>query len=1186
MKKQEVLVAKFSPCKYILASLCADTSSVEIWRFRSDGASIVLELKQELEHASKIEYISWKPTSFISRCSESNAGIRTAQCGEPRRILMTYGVAGSISIWVETEQNYEPTFHLALILKSCFDVTNFRWILQRRRNFSEENPENPSENDKKQFDWISGVDSSGTLYLWQISGLSNTRSLAKVEKSTFNLRITGEDPEKYTGLQEVGVIGYFRQDLRGPPSNLDILIQRMDNVVLSFHVSLSKGLQAPRIKEKSWHRGQIGSIVGLATHPSLPLVASVDRFLLDEPKHEITIYWVALSPFSEKTRLVLAGLLTCDQENGDILCVSWVPTRHFDSSPLLTVAYVTGTLEIYQRFPSGADIVDSPKGEPVHKSPITLPSCSFDYLNGESHLEYEVKRQKMDVGIGMVFRAFGDKLYVTEFSNSHIHSTHEDLLSIGDELLRINYIDVKGMSAEEVEDVIQNAPVGSFIQIRLCSVSNNFVHYHGPGFRRHSSIQPSRVEQGISTETTEIRRSFNEFKLQEQVSKLYQTSSKDSLCILGGWCRLLNRRILPRLALMSVAPAYADDGEYIKDAFIIFGIEELPGKLHAWKVIWSDVTEICDPIPLSLSDEVIKMKKDIVSIGTERDYRQRAFSTERITSVKSAGMNSLLFLGDASGSFQHWRCRTIGNTISFTMMSLCCHHSSKVPAQAASTYKPISRRGYVKASATTDYIINILHIEVDDPNRIAVLFSYDPGSVYIFEGESGLGILKDEDVIISNGRGDVVSFTWCAPHADFNVDAIAIQFTHSIMVFQYDVNHHRWIPIGEEVLSKLSIFDCTRDMSALIIGAGDFELLSKMEMKWKKFSNPTEDYFHLPSNELPQIIAKWDEPGKLQSSMDWKTIMSPRKLPIWHPHVILATLFGMHARVGVKDTSLASDVPFYDFSKTFKDSVQMLKLLNKVLDDEESTNLSARSGVLMYMASRASEDSAFMTHIGNHGTIGRYSTAIHVDTHFNKAENLFELDIERNHRNSSYSECVETSGTVNLEESEMKALNDAIDSVLFLQENTSNANVLLGDLGNDNLVELKAIIHYIISIQNLGFEVNSSADLAAQRYFTMNLFSTSLASIVLQERKNTKYPTLLNEQASSLETTHDEEVQTKHLPSSAILWALHSDSQKFLMDHCIPTTIQWKELQSMWLGLWIKDVRDLRGIIERYVIVS
>ncbi|KAI9992825.1 hypothetical protein PInf_014734 [Phytophthora infestans] len=481
-------------------------------------------------------------------------------------------------------------------------------------------------------------------------------------------------------------------------------------------------------------------------------------------------------------------------------------------------------------------------------------------------------------------------------------------------------------------------------------------------------------------------------------------------------------------------------------------------------------------VPLQIQDPAIEKKANITAIAGERDYRQRAFTSKRaqvtITSVSQ-----------------------LARFVDVDMFLL------------------------IKVKA---------HIEVDDPNRLAVLHADQPEELYVFEAESGLGILRPEESIPSNGRGHILGFTWCNSHVEFNVDALA-----------------------------------------------------------------------------------WDEPGSLlQHAMDWKAAESPQKLPVWHPYVLLTTMFGMHARVGEKDTVLAGDRTSYEFSRAFKDATQMLKLLAKVLEHEPSARASASSGVLSYTGPARSKRTALSEngHARMLESVGRYSTSIHRSDRIDRAENLFAAPMSRdNQKRYSYDEdesFTDEDDQRTLGLGEAATILTAVESMLEGKTHAlqDNASELFTSFSEDHLLEMKALLSFVDAIQSLGFDLDASAaDLGAKRFFSMHLFANSLRSVVLAHTGNSADSVKSNPQTGESEALSgklkwrnsysERDVcfwlpSLEETPSSGLLWALHSDAQQFLWEHCIQPSMQWDDIRPLWLGLWIKDVKDLRGIVERFAKVS
>ncbi|KAE9350718.1 hypothetical protein PF008_g6297 [Phytophthora fragariae] len=343
--------------------------------------------------------------------------------------------------------------------------------------------------------------------------------------------------------------------------------------------------------------------------------------------------------------------------------------------------------------------------------------------------------------------------------------------------------------------------------------------------------------------------------------------------------------------------------------------------------------------------------------------------------------------------------------------------------------------------------------------------------------------------------------------------------------------------------------------------------------------------------------------------MDWKAAESPQKLPVWHPYVLLTTMFGMHARVGEKDTSLAGDRASYEFSRAFKDATQMLKLLAKVMDDEPSARASATSGVLSYTGpERARRVSAKENGSGRARmleSIGRYSTSIHRSGNIDKAENLFAAPAS-SQRTYNYDEddlFAENDDQDTLASTEAATILAAVDSMLLGRRHPlqANASILFASFSEEHLLEMKALLSFVEAIQSLGFDLDASAaDLGAKRFFSMLLFAKSLRSVVLAHSGNN------GDLASNPQNGDSDPFSGKlewrnsfserdgcfwlpnleETPSSGLLWALHSDAQQFLWEHCIQPTMQWDDIRPMWLGLWIKDAKDLRGIVERFAKAS
>jgi len=1239
-------LAKYSPSAFVFAALKMQEKQVRVYRMRRRLGDLdqnqKLDRVERLEHPDPVIYFSWKPSTTQWHSALETDGTRKAQWFEPDRILMTCTAARSVRIWTESGDD-EVGFQQVLVFEPTYPIDNVRWVMSKNRNISDENFQVVNDVHDKHADWISGVDRNGILRLWRVVGImSETPS---VEDTSLQIKVNGEDdrqrsnttlPSMAVRLGEVCVMAYFSQNYFGMPSKLGIVLQRADHIMMSFHVAVGEGDRQSQILKKSWYRSHLGSISALSAHPSLPLIASVDVHRSEREgtwRNEILVYWISFSAFSAESRLIPSGVLPCEKDSGEVLCIQWVPTLHFDATPLLLVAFASGVIDVYGRSARAeVAVVSSPRVQlpqrrRLTRSPSLSPWTFYDYVTGESGYEYEVgcKRPENAIAdLGIQLEEKKGKLLVSRNSSSKRYLSE---VVEGDELVGINNKSVVGKDVNEVYALIDVIPVDEslLMRFRAACVQNyqdavgQLTNESFPQSATPASFQPTRsgsngsevdaAEHSVEEYASDLRRSFlSSLEKQNPQSprSMDNVVHAGAVSMYGGWKQLLHMKAAPMLALLCVCPAYADDGEYVPDSVVIFGIESLPGKLRVWKGVRDSFYHSFELIPLQIQDPAIEKKTGITSITGERDYRQRAFSSKRVQGHTS--LNSLLFVGDAAGNIEHWRCQIVGDAIHFTMMSshpVCSNTPPPSPNghQAREPSGLFCRRGYVSADQVENSTQNgdvgtasggITHIEVDDPNRLAVLHADRPEELHVFEAESGLGILRPEEFIPSNGRGHILGFCWCGSHVEFNVDALAVRYESATVIYQYDTNLHRWIQVGDDIVTPLPLFDCTRDSSALLIGGG--------HLKDSRLDQPS---FQPISNEMPVVVGKWDEPGTLlQHSMDWKAAESPQKLPVWHPYVLLTTMFGMHARVGEKVTSLAGDRASYEFSRAFKDATQMLKLLAKVMEDEPSARASASSGVLSYTGparahAEVSNDSG--SRRSRLESIGRYSTSIHRSDKIDKAENLFAAPIgsQRRYNYEEEDSHIDEDDQRTLASGEAAAILTAIDSMLLGKTHRlqANASVLFASFSEEHLLEMKALLSFVDDIQSLGFDLDASAaDLGAKRFFSMHLFAKALRSVITAHIDGSSGAYTSNPQNGDdpfsgkmkwRNSYSDREScfwlpSLEETPSSGLLWALHSDAQQFLWEHCIEPRMQWDDIRPLWLGLWIKDVKDLRGIVERY----
>ncbi|TDH68462.1 hypothetical protein CCR75_004164 [Bremia lactucae] len=1201
-------LAKFSPSAFVFATL--SMQKVKIWRMKrrlgDPDQRQTLYKVESLIHSDPVTYFSWKPSTMQWRSKLETDGTRKAQWFEPARILLTCTATKLVRIWTERKHGFESM----LVFEPTNPLDNVRWVQSKNKNISDEHFHVVEDAHKSQADWISGVDRHGILRLWRLEGISTSKSA--VEETALSIQVNGEDVERKQDVKlgEAMVMAYFSQNNFDMPSKLEIVLQRADYIMLSFHVAVGKEDRPSRILKKSWYRSHIGNITALSAHPSLPLIASVDSYAseLDGSwRNEILVYWISFSAFSAEQRLIPSGVLPCEETSGDVLCIQWVPTLHFDATPVLLVAFESGEIGVYGRS-ARADIavVNSPKVSLPKKqhirtrSPSLSPWTFYDYTTGESGFEYEIKCENLASNeLEIDFEEKSGKLYVLK---NHSRDRHLREILEGDQLVGINNNSVVGKKVTDVLILIDNIfSSKEYLLMRFRAFSMQKEH--------NTTERTVDDRRGGNAETHSIKESESEI-CQSFLSSLKKTSfsSEDhvihagAVSIYGGWRQLTHVKVALTLSLLCVCPTYAVDGEYVPDSVLIFGIESVPGKLRVWKGVRDRSIHSFVLLPVQIQGAAFQTRDNITTIAGERDYRQRAFSSKRADGHES--LNSLLFIGDAVGNIEHWRCQIVESTMHFTVMSTSLIRYTNTPTsinQVCESTSSFYRRGYVWNDQKSYFrrkdnaaFRRICHIEVDDPNRLAVLYADRPGELQIFEAESGLGMLRPEESIPSNGRGNIIGFTWCNAHVEFKIDALAVRYESTIVIYQYDTTLHRYGQIGDDIKTLLPLFDCTRDSSALLICGGHISKRGTDRLSLQSISN-----------EMPVVIGKWDEPGSLlQRSMDWKATETPQKLPVWHPYVLLTTMFGMHARVGEKDTYLAGDREAYEFSRAFNDATQMLKLLAKVLEHEPSAQASALHGVLLYtgpvrLNRRAHKENS--EHARKLESIGRYSTSIHRSDQIDRAENLFAASISKDNQriydygeNECYSDVADHR---TLAKGEAAMILAAVESILddkfcSIRE---NASIMFVSFSEENVLEMKALLHFVNAIQSLGFDLDASAaDLGAKRFFSMYVFIKSLTSVVLAHPGCGDKLNISNPQNGECE----DEVNNlslysecdsgplppslENIPSSGILWALHSDSQQFLWEHCTQPQMQWDDFRPLWLGLWIKDVKNLHRIVDRF----
>ncbi|RHZ23953.1 hypothetical protein DYB31_002071 [Aphanomyces astaci] len=1098
-------------------------------------------------------------------------------------------------------------------------------------------------------DWLSVVDSKGILHVWTVDAL-HLPTQSQLLQTGFVFKVDGEDDESLDDVSLVSsyqIAGYASQ---GFLSSVSILLERTDQVLLSYQVAWTPN-HPPVLKDKSWYRGHTAPIAALATHPSLPLVVSVSH-PRDGTTSELIIFWLSLSMFTSESHFVPSCILqgppisavhwipTRHFQARPLLLISYASGRWEIYSPFESQL---STLLESPRLRH--QLSSSTSHARTRNETMVYPWMYHEHALGESGFEYEVSLiPHPEFGLGLTFTLLNDKIVVAGFTTGktsssgdvdasnavgdadEASSTRVELpaaasrqISLHDECVSVNTVSMKGKLPVDLKAAVAAAPPHTSITMRFRTPGSRHGFDQSPsvtGERHHWSMSSQDGESDDSNHSGRDDLDVDEHgddnaagdedggddDVRKQSHGRGNTHSRrrtavrhrrltqnvvsgGSISKFGGWSSL-GHVVLPTAAYadLAVAPLYSDVGNFVSDAVVFFGVTDAR-ELHCWLGVESRKGEF-EFVQLNITAP--SKLVGITTVGTERDYRQRAFEASEPgggSTDATPVWNALLFVGDDGGRLHHWRCRV--SQSSRTMDMSLVHSSSPPPPPSSSSPSPAAslhpsaffRRGYTTTpSPSIDDAIGgrggVFHMELDDPNRLAVVYTDQPESLYIWEGESGLGMLRLEAVVASEGRGSIVGFCWCSGHVEFHVDPLAVHFATSLVIYSYDLHQQTWVAQSEQSVFY-PLFDCTRDASALILAAGS------------SFPVSTVSY-----HEVPTVLGKWDVHRHAANQPDSTRPSDQKHCPVWHPYTVLTTLCGMPARVGLTHTTLADYRPAYDVQLAFGEAEQMLKLLAHVLEDDASTDLSAENGVLVYLH----ENKTF----GRRASMGRFAantptaaatSSSSSSSGLSRAEDLF-APTQPTSSNNNMSSSVDPSQEC-LTAREVDTLVTALDAVLrrhtqkvavrYEDQEHRNAYVLFDSFELEHVLELKGLLLFVQKMQSC---LLNGYDMPAQRYFVAYLLTTCLQEVM---QKTEDYVAVSNEPLARYEDSSSGlfvptvDSYLHEIPSSSVLWALHSQSQNLLMDQCIHPQALWDDLRPLWPGLWVRDPTKLRSIMEKYV---
>ncbi|ETV93956.1 hypothetical protein H310_12291 [Aphanomyces invadans] len=1121
------------------------------------------------------------------------------------------------------------------------DIIHAQWIVPRAQNISQEyfGPAASAAalpRERLQ-DWLSVVDSKGVLHVWTVDAL-HLPTQSQLLQTGFVFKVDGED-ETLGGtstslVASYQIAGYASQ---GFLSSVSILLERTDQVLLSYQVAWTPR-HPPVLKEKSWYRGHTAPIAALATHPSLPLVVSVSH--PRDGVSELIIFWLSLSMFTSESHFVPSCIL----QGPAIAAVHWIPTRHFQARPLLLVSYASGRWEIFSPYDSQLNtLLESPRIRHQHSADASSYSFSrlrndtmvypwtyHEHVLGESGFEYEVSLvPHPEFGLGLTFTLVNDKIVVAGFTTGKSDKTIDDggsgdakdeakddrvqppglelpaaasrQISLHDECISVNNISMKGKLPIDLKAAVAAAPPHTPVMMRFRTPgSRPGVHDPSSAMAKmqHWSISSqdgesddsNRSEQGDVDDVDDVhdvpvkphgRGNTTSNRRPRPRRSTQVVVSGGCITKFGGWSSLGHVELPCTYADLAVAPLYSDKGGFVSDAVVLFGVTTDTRDLHCWMGVEYRKGEF-EFFQLNITAPPDSLT-GITAVGAERDYRQRAFETSSTLDSKTSATpvwNALLFIGDDAGCIHHWRCRVSQHCRTMDMSLVHSSTTQGLPEAASTTAmlhpSAFFRRGYAMPPSTSyaDGLDaarrpkGVFHMELDDPNRLAVVYTDQPESLYIWEGESGLGMLRLEAIIASEGRGHIVGFCWCSGHVEFHVDPLAVHFATSLVIYSYDLHLQTWVPESEQSVFY-PLFDCTRDASALILAAGS------------PFPGSTVSY-----HEVPTVLGKWDvHRHAVTTDQPDASANDQKHCPVWHPYTVLTTLCGMPARVGLTHTTLADYRPAYDVQLAFGEAEQMLKLLAHVLEDDASTDLSAENGVLVYLHEKKT--------FGRRASVGRFTTTAGAPTGLSRAEDLFAPShgsMPSTGNTSAAAVAASPTHQESLTAREIDTLVTALDAVLrkhtqkvsvrYEEQEHRNAYVLFDSFELEHVLELKSLILFVQKMQSC---LLNGYDLPAQRYFVAYLLTTCLQEVV---QKTDDYVAVSNDPLAQYEDSTSSFVPTvdsylHEIPSSSVIWALHSQSQNLLVDQCIHPQALWDDLRPLWPGMWVRDPVKLRSIVEK-----
>ena len=1282
--------AEFAGNRAIFATLETHASVVTIWkRVKIDAVTNIPSHgyeSSEIGHFCKVLDFGWKPwhgnrntsAAWISQPSTIQQSRKVGWYEAPR-VLFTLDEQHVVRIWMEVYDAYEDNRSSEFMICATLNMLPFvmvRWLRSQPRALSDDRFRNVNKgvaDANVSYDWLSCVDDQGIMHLFKMGQLEKNVSsieartpVIDVTKTEFQLQIIGQDKNENRDLlfappqqckhhhpaltvSEMYVMGYFAQSLVGSPTSIYIIFRRSDHILVSYHVVVAKGLKRPEITNRAWQRGHCGHIEAITAHPSLPLIATVSSKVTRTTATgsvaypgEIMIFWMPLSTSSTNfLGLRPSGIICCPEQNGPVRCITWAPSSHVESIPILLVIYYGGIIEAHTVYPKKISaMVQSPKvtrlslsqspmfNEPQRpsepRSPIYHPWSFYEQSTGRVGLEYEVVLQAdMAHGIGLILNEIDGKVVVTRFKK---HPTTQQMLpaeksgkiTLFDEFVGVNGIDLRHKMLFEVLHQVRSADRKDPISIRLRSLQDAI---------NHDDMDDTLSKNPFIQENT----LSNELSLIKERNSGLSPAIAGSINLFGGWHQIGETCISDEAYLLSnvIAPTYfSDTGDYADGQVVVFAIgvskHQQPTntkRLYCWSGSWKDSNQFSFQ-RLQIEGLSESTSKEICSICTERDYRKRIFVVDesrrrRNPAEKGFLKNSelqdkrscILVIGDIYGTIHHFQCQTQNSdAIKFHLVGSTEIKTKEKKREKKDEERPFKNATNLSAAAVTN--TNVLQLRghllfsdtADNPSQPSqqtlqsTLYPF-PSSISHIEMDDPnrlAFVLQDSpnDLVIYEcasslghfrqeevitGKSPIRGFTWCPGHVEFHSDVLAIQYTDGT-IWTYAFDTCDHHWKATGPCVKSCYPIFECTRDATALIVGCGKTFTEIE-KAEDFLNSSHEIEKYGQNDLPQVVGSWDTNSiKNHSSTPLKEEAAEKQV------IDSDDLPDWHPH--------ALMVDLFGFCSHLGDADAF------ITRDQPTYSFSQSFAKLVLMLK------LFAKVLQNENSIIQsMKNGILVCCKERDSDIYVEMRNQDDGRQSTINQYIQAHTAQSAKASDLFSMKQEFSSSSYF----GNASPLF--LSEEKHYLEDKLNYWWAQAQGSSMIDHGSSSVLLFQSFTLDQyleykglieFVYQIQTLGFTSEKNigldlpgirffslyfiTKQIHLqwTKYQSKQQQGIKGEQRLVQQIKcSSAFLWAFHSESQSFLVQQCFPMNCLWEDVGYLWPGLWIRDVDQLKSIFER-----